>query len=195
MAVTTARADQEGLFGSIGERLGWMAPVAAWKFANDKPVEDLEREAVVLQAAQTKAEQIGLARGSVLDFFQAQIDAAKAIQWCWIARWKAGAPPPTETPDLVAEIRPALIRLGQDVLDELAGEIAQNGPITAEARDPFVAAVSLDCLDQKSLDNLFESLTEVRLHEWARRGYAAIPCPDEPDPQQSVKTCDETSLR
>lgn len=165
MAVTTARADQEGLFGSIGERLGWMAPVAAWKFANDKPVEDLEREAVVLQAAQTKAEQIGLARGSVLDFFQAQIDAAKAIQWCWIARWEAGAPPPTETPDLVAEIRPALIRLGQDVLDELAGEIAQNGPITAEARDPFVAAVSLDCLDQKSLDNLFESLTEVRLQE------------------------------
>lgn len=165
LGTSPARADQGALFSAIGERLGWMAPVAAWKVANDKPVEDLAREAVVLQAAQSKAEQVGLARETVVDFFQAQIDAAKAIQWCWIARWEVGAPVPQETPDLVEEIRPELIRLGQEVLDELAGEIAESGAIPAQARDRFVAEVSLDCLDEQSATNLFESLTKVRLQE------------------------------
>lgn len=165
LSAQVARADQDALFSAIGERLGWMAPVAAWKFANNTAVEDLDREAIVLDAAQTKAEKIGLSRESVLAFFQAQIDAAKTIQFCWIERWEAGAEPPEDAPDLVNEIRPELIRLGQDVLEELAGEIAQNGAIPSTARDSFLATVSLDCLDRQSSAVLFESLAKVRLQE------------------------------
>ncbi len=159
----SARADQKSLFAAIAERLGWMAPVAAWKHANKKPVEDLKREAVVLDAASADAASLGLAPDSVRGFFQAQIDAAKAIQWCWIKRWQSGAPEASDPPDLVDEIRPELIRLGRVVVENLASELSQAGPIGETAQAAFLESVSIDCLDDASRRALFEGLTKVRL--------------------------------
>ncbi|NIP77428.1 MAG: chorismate mutase, partial [Xanthomonadales bacterium] len=62
-------------------------PVAAWKHARGKPVEDLEREAVVVDRAAADAAAAGLDPETARPFFMAQIDAAKSVQHCWIARW------------------------------------------------------------------------------------------------------------
>ena len=53
--VTPGWAAPDKLFGAINERLSFMQSVAAWKADNDKPVEDLPREKVVLDAARIAA--------------------------------------------------------------------------------------------------------------------------------------------
>lgn len=160
-----AQADQEELFSLIAERLSWMEPVAAWKRVNDVPVEDLDREAVVVDAAITDAAAHGLDPDTVRAFFEAQIEAAKAIQDCWIDHWTAANATPSNVPDLVSEIRPELLRLGNAIIAGLAEDIAQNGPIPSSADDDFRAAVSIECLDEHHANALFDSLTQVRIAE------------------------------
>jgi chorismate mutase-like protein len=163
MSPTLAAADDTPLFRLIGERLSWMAPVAAWKLENERPVEDLAREKVVLEAAAMKARAAGLSGDSVRAFFQAQIDAAKAIQRCWMKRWKTGAAaPPEQAPDLVEEIRPALLRLGTAIVDGLSAALEHGTPINRDDRPAFDEAVAVDCLDAKARDALFDGLLQVR---------------------------------
>ena len=109
--------DAGALFASVNARLSLMKPVAAWKLDKGVAVEDLAREKVVLDKAVASAEQLGINAASTRAFFQAQIEAAKEIQRCWIKRWQSGAAPKmTEYPDLKDEIRPDLIRLGREIL-------------------------------------------------------------------------------
>ena len=156
-------ADVDDLFGSIHERLTWMKGVAAWKHLNAVAVEDLEREAVVLKAAVDAAQELGLSGPSVAAFFQAQIDAAKAIQECWIEQWEADGNAPEEAPDLVTEIRPELLRLGNQVLATLAEEITQNGTIDEPNRESFETTVSIECLDNEARSDIFDGLKQVDL--------------------------------
>ncbi|WP_170424043.1 gamma subclass chorismate mutase AroQ [Ruegeria arenilitoris] len=156
-------ADVDVLFGSIHERLTWMKDVAAWKHENAVAVEDLEREAVVLTAAMDAAQELGLSGPSVAAFFQAQIDAAKAIQECWIKQWEAGNATVGKAPDLVTEIRPELLRLGNQVLAALAEEITQNGAIGEPERETFETTVSIECLDDDARSDIFGGLKQVDL--------------------------------
>ena len=68
------------LFTLINERLSYMEDVAAWKWINRKPIEDLEREKAVLVATSNAAGQYGLDGASITPFAEAQMDAAKAVQ-------------------------------------------------------------------------------------------------------------------
>lgn len=143
----------------VVERLSLMQPVAAWKHANDAPIEDLAREAVVLQAAQEAAAAQGIDPDSVVEFFQAQIDAAKDIQRCWILRWDQGRTDlPDSPPDLVADIRPDLLRLGDAVIAMLADALREGAPMS-----PAPAEVKLDCLSPSSSAAIVEALSQIRL--------------------------------
>ncbi|GAB2183395.1 gamma subclass chorismate mutase AroQ [Roseibium sp. LAB1] len=154
-AVPGWAAPQE-LFSAINERLSFMKPVAAWKADNDKPVEDLPREKVVLDAARAKAVENGLSADNVTLFFQAQIDAAKDIQTCWIARWDSGEPRPQNVPDLIKDVRPELLRLGDDILTLLA-----KSPVEASDKQAFADAVTVECLSEGAKNALFEGLVDV----------------------------------
>ena len=61
------------LFSVIDERLAFMQDVAAWKWQNQRPIEDLARERVVLEAAVQQATDIGLDAAHVRAFFAAQL--------------------------------------------------------------------------------------------------------------------------
>lgn len=152
----SGHASTETLFSAINGRLSHMQAVAAWKMDNDRPVEDLEREKVVLEAARQQAAEVGLSADSVTLFFQAQIDAAKDIQSCWIARWEEGASRPETVPDLVNEVRPALLKLGESILQELA-----TTPVAAGDRTAFEAALTVDCLSEQSRQALFDGLLGI----------------------------------
>jgi chorismate mutase-like protein len=83
----------------ISQRLALMQDVAAFKWANGLPIEDLERERIVLEAAVRSGLDHGLTATSVESFFALQIKAAKEIQRYWFDRWGRDddAPP---APDL-----------------------------------------------------------------------------------------------
>ena len=81
-------ADGTSIAALVHARLALMKDVAAYKYLNGIPVEDLDREAIVLVHATEQAYDAGLNGETMAPFFKTQIDAAKAIQRCWIDRWK-----------------------------------------------------------------------------------------------------------
>ena len=156
----------EAVFGRIAERLSLMEQVAAWKQANDVAVEDLEREAVVLERATGSATDAGLDAATARVFFAAQIEAAKDIQRCWIGRWTAGAAQPTETvPDLTREIRPRLLELGGELLDSIGAALAHGVAFDAALTDEFAASADIDCLSVPSRDAIYRALGDLHLVE------------------------------
>jgi cyclohexadienyl dehydratase len=99
------------LYALIEQRLDLMRDVAAHKFANGIAVEDLQREAVVIDQAAADALRHGLTVASSRAFFAVQIEAAKEVQRYWFERW-AGTHKPAAAPDLDTEVRPQLLQLG-----------------------------------------------------------------------------------
>ncbi len=110
-----------GVEASAHDRLALMRAVAAFKWSNRLPVEDAAREAVVLAEAEGAALRHGLDVDGVRALFAAQIEAAKEIQSYWFDRWSQG-PGPESSPDLVSELRPRLLAIGDRMLAELAVE-------------------------------------------------------------------------
>ena len=98
-----------------------MKDVAAFKWQHGLPIENLEREKIVLASAIQQGLHFQLTKDSSQAFFEVQIDAAKEIQGYWFEQWrkKPGSIPQSSV-DLDGEIRPALILLGQSITAELA---------------------------------------------------------------------------
>ena len=112
------RDELDHLLDLTARRLAFMQPVAAWKSARGVPIEDLEREQAVLEAAERSAARFGLDPKPVRDWFALQIDLAKAVQ--------RRAPEVAPTLELEA-IRPALIRLGERQVRSLRALRSQAG--------------------------------------------------------------------
>lgn len=113
-------ADVSGLAMLIDQRLSYMRDVAAYKWVNGLPIEDLERERVVLDKSAQSAAKFGLDPVSVRPFVQSQMDLAKQIQTYWFRQWTRENSPPREFRDLKNEIRPELLRLGDEILQAIA---------------------------------------------------------------------------
>jgi chorismate mutase len=104
----------------IGERLAVMPDVARHKYNSGAAVEDLPREAQVIEDVTAQAVEAGLDKDLAAKFFQAQIDASKMIQSERIAAWKAeGHAPFTDVSDLKTVIRPKLDALTPAMLAAL----------------------------------------------------------------------------
>src|SRR5215468_8970062 len=69
------------------QRLVIAEQVALAKWDSGAPVEDVSREAQVISDATKKGEARGLDQVSVLDFFKAQIEASKLVQYSSLAEW------------------------------------------------------------------------------------------------------------
>ena len=108
-------------------RLSLMRDVAAWKWRNDKPIEDLARESRVLDSTSQRAEALGLDPDSSRAFVIAQMEAAKVVQRHWFALWTADGFPendltrvPVPNVDLETVLRPAIGRAGDAILEQIA---------------------------------------------------------------------------
>ena len=114
----SAFADQ--LLPLVEKRLGYMKDVAAYKWRHSLPIENRERENVVLASAVSQGLRFSLTEDSSLQFFAVQIKAAKEVQAYWFNQWKTkpGSMPKTAV-DLEGEIRPALLRLGELITAQL----------------------------------------------------------------------------
>jgi cyclohexadienyl dehydratase len=131
-AVSPARA-AEDLFALMGERLALMQSVAAYKWHQRQPIEDPEREAVVVAEAGAQALRFTLVPETVESLFRAQIEAAKAVQAYWFEEWRAGRADPPPAPDLAGSVRPELSRLGAAIVAAAAGRTGTGTPTGAGA--------------------------------------------------------------
>src|SRR6201991_1863909 len=93
-------------------RLHIARQVALSKWDSQKPVEDLPREAQVIQAAVDDARARGVPPLLASHFFADQIEANKLVQYGLLAQWhRAGRAPDEKRVDLAKDIRPELDRL------------------------------------------------------------------------------------
>jgi chorismate mutase-like protein len=115
--------DVDDLVDRIARRLELMPEVAAWKRAHARPIDDLDREARVLERVEARAQAAGLEPSGVVRIFELQIDLAKAIER------RAAADTPHV--DLEGELRPLLLRIG----DEIVAGLAAVAPIEPGALD------------------------------------------------------------
>jgi chorismate mutase-like protein len=155
--------DVESLAGLIDRRLSWMKDVAAYKWANDLPIEDLERERVVLARSAQGAARYGLDPSTVQRFVQSQMDLAKEIQSYWFRQWRQKSSPPPEFRDLTTEIRPDLLKLGDEILQTIARLAPwQHSGGALEALQPvFVDGISGEPLSYEQKAQLFRAVQAV----------------------------------
>ena len=111
-----------------------MDEVAAIKREHQLPIVDAKREAELLAAMEKKGVTAGLPAKSVRGFFTGQMDAAKECQqrfWLHMATPKSHA---KGLPDLATEVRPALDKIGEQMIAALVQARTQKlDPQTAQA--------------------------------------------------------------
>lgn len=148
------------LFSHINQRLAQMQSVALFKAHKHRPIEDLSREAVVLSNALEQARQQCLDTASVEAFFQAQMDAAKAIQYRYRAQWLAEGVP-DKGADLV-KLRNTLNQLGAAILEVLTHHLARHGNLTPELGPVFYGELVTANLTKSDKRKLYDALQNVR---------------------------------
>lgn len=120
-AQTESTVGTQRLFQLINQRLAHMSDVAAYKWQQELAIENLAREKIVIENASDSAADLGLDAASTIDFFTLQIDAAKMIQAGWHNEWrKNGFDRTADIPHLNKEIRPKLIKLGEQIIHHIA---------------------------------------------------------------------------
>ncbi|APC16444.1 chorismate mutase [Pseudomonas frederiksbergensis] len=109
------------LLSTIQERLAIADKVALSKWDSGKPVEDRQRERDVIAEAIAEAPYYKLSNETVEQFFSAQIEANKLVQYAHLSDWHAqGKAPNDPRPDLDGLIRPQLDLLQNRLLQQLA---------------------------------------------------------------------------
>jgi chorismate mutase-like protein len=156
-----ANDDATKTYRLIAERLSVMKSVAAWKRENQVAVEDIEREKVVISRASLAAAESGIQPQSIVAFFAAQIEAAKVIQSCWLQRWQDNSEDlPSKTPDLVLEIRPELLRLGDEIVLSISRAIKADTPLGLPSGSIYFG--DLVCLGAADIEKLMAGLAGVQ---------------------------------
>jgi cyclohexadienyl dehydratase len=100
----------------IEQRLAVMPEVAAWKWRAQQPIADPERERQVLDRSVADAEAIGLDGASARDFFDVQIQMARAVQAQYFDDWQTENRSPPPGRDLTKQLRPELDAIGRELL-------------------------------------------------------------------------------
>lgn len=108
------------LFSLMRERFDLLEQIAAYKWENKVPIEDLVQEKKVLEEIQADATKVGLDSAFAESFAKSQFNAAKQVQKNYFKKWEAaGLHGFDQTPDLAKELRPRLAKLRTPMLTEL----------------------------------------------------------------------------
>lgn len=160
-------ADVNEVADVLAARLQLMEPVAAWKYAHKLPVLDEVRERKVLDSTVHQARAIGIDGDAARELFALQLRLARQIQEHFIAQWRNGGTRPGELRDLDSDLRPALDRIGGQLLRSLyfalpdfsAADFVANGAgFKARVRRQVPAILVSDA----DLDALVQALAQLR---------------------------------
>jgi chorismate mutase len=124
----------QSLAETSARRLLIAQQVALAKWDSGAAVEDLPREAQVITGAVKDGVSRGLDPTSVSNFFKAQIEANKVVQYSLLADWHRSGRVPAHAPvNLVATIRPKLDQVQMALIAELADTVAIRSSTTCSA--------------------------------------------------------------
>jgi chorismate mutase len=152
-----------GLVEMSARRLAIAEQIALAKWDSGTPVEDASREAQVIASAIKAGESRGLDQATVSNFFRAQIEANKLVQYSLLAEWRRLGKAPDHAPvNLASTIRPQLDQLETAMIAELA----ETADIRASAscRTDIAKAVGKYVSTHK---NGFSPLTAIALDSTA----------------------------
>ena len=110
---SSSRGEADHLVDLLARRLALMPHVAAWKHANQRPIEDLARERAVLRRAAHVAQR-GRTRSSLAP------PGLRAADRAGQGRAAPGAGTSDFPLDLETQVRPLLLRLGDRIVNSLA---------------------------------------------------------------------------
>lgn len=148
----------------IRQRLSYMKDVAAYKWKNQLPIEDLEREQVVLRGSMEQAATFGLDSPSTQSFFEAQITSAKLIQQYWFDQWTThGFDERLTFRDLNSEVRPALLEIGNQTLEVISKLRLWEKPASfiAKHRFHFKNTLTTQGLPRRLRHLLYQTTTQI----------------------------------
>lgn len=116
------------LVATSSERLAIAEQVALAKWDSKTSVEDNAREAQVITGAVKAAKLKGLDEASVTNFFRAQIEANKLVQYSLLANWRRAGQAPAHTRVSLADtIRPQLDGIQTELINELSETMSLRG--------------------------------------------------------------------
>ncbi|MCE2004221.1 chorismate mutase [Enterobacter asburiae] len=144
---TAASAERHSVGSLINERLSYMKDVAGDKAQHHQAVEDLVQEKKVLEKAVADADALGIKGETVKPFIQAQMDAAKAIQYRYRADWLS-VPENGWTPRPLNDVREKIGQLSYAILQTVAERLKSGGALTEQEKAHFMQDIS-----QKNLNN------------------------------------------
>jgi chorismate mutase len=122
------------LVETTAQRLMIGEQVALAKWDSGKAVEDAPREAQVILGAVKDGVAKGLDEASVSNFFNAQIEANKFVQYALLADWyRVGKAPDHAPVDLVKNIRPKLDEVQKSLIAELVDTVGIRKSKTCHA--------------------------------------------------------------
>ena len=156
LALLNSQAEaNERLYETIGERLGLMQSVAAYKFRNNLPIQSSEREDEVINLAILAGLSQRITKDSLRKVFQTQIEAAKEIQFCWFKKFSKTKSLP-KTSNLLQVIRPKIEILGKKIVEQIPAQVSNY--------ESFVAHLNIECLSDESKLRIFSALQEVAFY-------------------------------
>ena len=164
-SATAISASTPSIGNLINERLSLMKDVAGYKAQHHQAIEDLQQEKKVLESATADADSLGLKGESVRPFIQAQMDAAKAIQYRYRADWLA-VPEKDWQPRPLDEVRAQIAKLNGVLLQQLADTLhKQGGSLSRLNHAAFMHTVTQKNLSEHDKARLYTTLKQARLQK------------------------------
>ena len=153
------------LFELIERRLSLMQDVARYKTKHQLPVEDRQREILVLKKAGNGARRSGLSEKSVKNFFRLQIAAAKAIQYRYRANglFSADKSGGEESVRDLSEIREQLLSLGGQINQSLLDHLSAGFGFNKQLQAVFLRSVDVHYLKDAEKRAMYQALQQIRL--------------------------------
>ncbi|ARD63680.1 chorismate mutase [Kosakonia radicincitans DSM 16656] len=148
----------------INERLSWMKDVAGYKAQHHQAIEDLQQEEKVLESTLADADSLGLKGESVRPFIQAQMDAAKAIQYRYRADWLA-APETDWQPRPLQDVRTQIGQLSARILQSVAARLKSGQPLTEQDRKAFMHVLQQKNLHEQDKQRIWETMKRISLKD------------------------------
>lgn len=161
---TAAYAAGRSVGSLINERLSYMKDVAGDKAQHHQAVEDLVQEKKVLEKAVAEADALGIKGETVKPFIQAQMDAAKAIQYRYRADWLS-VPEHGWKPRPLNEVREKISRLSYAILQTVAERLKSDGALTEQEKQHFMQDIQQKNLNTQDKLLIWNALKTVSLKQ------------------------------
>ncbi|PSX05481.1 chorismate mutase [Photobacterium angustum] len=165
--VLPSHADElpHDIFKKINDRMSFMSDVAIYKANHHLPIEDLEREDLILKKSASTSEKFGLEVKSSQMFLSSLISSAKAIQY----RVRADLLSRTNSQnafiarDLKAVVRPELLRLGDEINENIYEYLSSGRTFSDRQYESFQKIVTNPHLKESDKLLIFNALKQVKL--------------------------------